>query len=59
MKKLMILVVAGLMMGIWSSCGHEEVYNPMPGYFQESQRLIMTDLDSVNRFCDKFRGYLN
>ena len=41
-----------------ASCSHEEPFNPMPQYYQESRGLINTNVDSIHRFRGKFQGYL-
>jgi len=41
-----------------ASCGHDVLDNPMPQYYQESQGLVKTDVDSIHRFRDKFQSYL-
>ena len=57
-KKIYKEMMVGILLLTLGSCGHDELYNPMPQYYKESQGLIKTDLDSVNRFRDKFQSYL-
>ncbi len=53
-----VAMIFGILFLSFVSCGQEEQVSLMPQYYHESQGLINTDVDSINRFCDKFQDYL-
>jgi hypothetical protein len=54
----LVALFFGALLFSFISCNKEEQINLIPQYYQESQGLINTDVDSINRFCNKFQGYL-
>ena len=54
----LVALFFGILLFSFVSCNKDEQLNLMPQYYQESQGLINTDVDSINRFCSKFQGYL-
>ncbi len=54
----LVALIFGALLFSFVSCNKDEQLNLMPQYYQESQGLINTDVDSINRFCSKFQGYL-
>ncbi len=51
-------LIFGALLFSFVSCNKEEQLNLMPQYYQESQGLITTNVDSIHRFREKFQGYL-
>ena len=51
-------LIFGALLFSFVSCNKDEQLNLMPQYYQESQGLITTNVDSIHRFREKFQGYL-
>lgn len=56
--RLLIGLILGALLFSFVSCSKDVQLSLMPQYFQESQGLINTDVDSIHRFREKFQGYL-
>ena len=56
-RPLIGLFLGALLFG-FVSCSKDVQLSLMPQYYQESQGLINTDVDSIHRFREKFQGYL-
>ena len=56
-RPLVALIFGALLFSI-VSCNQDEQLSLMPQYYQESQGLITTNVDSIHRFREKFQGYL-
>ena len=54
----LVALILGALLFSFVSCNKDEQINLMPQYYQESQGLINTDVDSIHRFREKFQGYL-
>lgn len=54
----LVALIFGALLFSFVSCNKDEQINLMPQYYQESQGLINTNVDSIHRFREKFQGYL-
>lgn len=54
----LVALFFGILLISFVSCNKDEQLNLMPQYYQESQGLINTNVDSIHRFREKFQGYL-
>ena len=54
----LVALFFGILLFSFVSCNKDEQLNLMPQYYQESQGLINTNVDSIHRFREKFQGYL-
>ncbi len=54
----LVALIFGALLFSFVSCNKDEQLSLMPQYYQESQGLITTNVDSIHRFREKFQGFL-